>query len=98
MIRLPIDRIDMSMIVAFAGATGVDRIARATTPASSPAEAGIRFVDQAIVTFRWSGAEAYLTPIDSIALVSGTIILVRFIAWALSPLIDKIAGKRRRGK
>jgi hypothetical protein len=97
MIRPPLDRLDAAMLATFVGATGVDHLARATVPPASAAapDAPARFVDQAVATFTWSGAEVYITATDAIALASGAIFLVRFLAWASSPLASRPPRNRR---
>lgn len=91
----PFDRVDAAALAGLAGASGLDRIA-ATVSASADAAAAIRFVTLPIAGFNWSGVPVFVTPTDVIAIASAAVLLIRFIAWALSPLARFACGRGRR--
>lgn len=88
----PLPRADAVLLAGFATATGVDRLARSAAE-TEEAQAAVRFVETALVSFTWDGWPVYMTPTDVIALASGAVLIVRFLAWALAPL----AGRLWRG-
>ena len=57
----------------------------------------VRFLETEVVRFAWDGGVAYLTPTDLIAVASASILLIRFAAWALAPVV-RLMKRGRNGK
>ncbi|SES77304.1 hypothetical protein [Oceanicella actignis] len=97
MTRGPLDRIDAGLFATMATAAGVDRWAGAISGEIGNPGAGLaaRFVEQSVAAFEWGGLPVYVTAADALALASGVVLLVRFAAWALSPLFALILRGRR---
>lgn len=84
--RHPISRVEIAALGTLTAATGVDRLARVAAERIDP-DPLLRFVDQALIVFRFHGGQVYLTPTDTIALASGVVVLTRFSIWVLTPII-----------
>lgn len=92
-----IHRADLALIGTAATATGVSNAIRSAvggTGAEGIPGATVRFLEAEVFSFPWHGATAYLTPTDLIALASALILVVRFAAWAVAPVV----GLFRRGR
>lgn len=81
----PIARIDLVAAATLGSATGVGELARSA--ADGPLAGAVRFMDQPLVIFGWHDGAAFLTLTDAIALGSAAVLLIRFAAWALGPVM-----------
>lgn len=73
---------DTALAGAAAASLGVNYAAMVLPP-SVP----VRFLDYPMIRFQADGALLYITPADGIALLSGGVLVVRFLAWAVAPLV-----------
>lgn len=89
----PIARIDLVAAATLGSATGVGELARSAAAGArdGPLAGAVRFMDQPLLTFGWHDGAAFLTLTDAIALGSAAVLLIRFAAWALGPVM----GARR---
>jgi len=88
--RAPIDRLDSYLIATLAGVTGADRAVRLVAQVADPeslASLARRFVEVEVLTFGFDGGTVFVTVTDIIALSTAAIVLIRFAAWLLSPLL-----------
>ncbi|MFO7856680.1 MAG: hypothetical protein R6V44_15960 [Paracoccaceae bacterium] len=58
-------------------------------------EAPARFMDAPLASFELHGRPMFVTPSDVVAMLSATIIAIRFLAWSLAPLVAAARGARR---
>ena len=61
--------------------------------ATAPDAVASRLLTSAMIQFDVGGVIYYLNPADAIALVSALILLVRFLAWALTPIF-RVGGRK----
>tara|TARA_Y100000815_G_scaffold209795_1_gene194038 strand:- start:16 stop:309 length:294 start_codon:yes stop_codon:yes gene_type:complete len=95
--RTPFGRIDGAAFAALGASAGVDRLARQAA-AGLPREevhAALRFVDQPVAVFDWSGLPMFLTPTDVMGLAASAVLLTRFAAWAIAPLVAAFRRERK---
>lgn len=97
MTRGPVGRIDGAAFAALATSAGVDRAARvaADTLPREEIHAALRFVDQPVAVFDWSGLPMFLTPTDVMGLAASAVLLTRFAAWAIAPLVAAFRRERK---
>ena len=59
-------------------------------------EAPARFMDAPLASFDLRDRRLFVTPSDIVAMLSATIIAIRFLAWSLAPLVAAARGTRGR--
>lgn len=95
--RPAIPRVDSYLIATLVTATGVDRAVRLVAQVADPqslAAVARRFVEVEVLTFPFGGGTVFVTITDIIALSTAVIVLIRFVAWLLTPL--RVLCRRRR--
>lgn len=96
MARLPIDRVDATLLGGLVGLAAVDRAIHHVAHLVPPATAAqaVRWVEEPLFEFPWNGGAAYITVTDAMGLAASGILLIRFAVWAVAPIRRSGGGQR----
>ena len=90
----PFTRADVALIGTAATATGVSNAVRIAAMQSGEigpaADVAVRFLEQPVARFIWEGDQVFLTPTDLIAIISTSVLLIRFLVWVLAPMVRAV--------
>jgi hypothetical protein len=87
--RAPLPRLDLLLASAAASPIATEGLVIATAAGAARTAPGMRFFNAPILEFTWSGIPVFLTAPDALAFASSLVLLIRFFAWAIAPLVAR---------
>ena len=87
---MPLPKVDIILAAVAATPAAIGRVALTTHPNNG----SVRFFLEPIIEFNWSDHSVFLTAPDTLALVSSLVLVVRFISWAILPILNRKKGRK----